>query len=313
MMHLSSSVRVAFGSVAMLLLVACGGSENPFFSVDRNDGEDDVDTSPPPTTSNEQLLFDAASNLTANSFVYDDVTDTIVINNLPFDNVDEDGGEYAIRAGVTLPDGNVVYESPSGPGFFDYFAVLVDSPSGLVLAGAVATGNFAGFGYGGAFARRTSSGLAPEQPASYVYTGDYAGIRITDEGGGNDDVQLVSGDLSLEVDLQDLDAGGSATGFITGRSVVDVDGNALGTLSSLILNVATVDDTNNDMSDGTATIFDSTGAEAQGGTWYGMFAGPAGEEVVGYVIVEGNAADNDLIIGDTGVAVRETGVFQGVR
>ncbi|MEM9349294.1 MAG: hypothetical protein AAGA47_03460 [Pseudomonadota bacterium] len=300
---------------AVVALSGCGGSGSPFLnSTEPSSDDQTVDDTAPVTTSNNAFLFDTGRNLTANSFVYDPITDTIVINNLPFDNTDATGNSY-FNAGVIGGTTTPYYQSTSVPGGnFTYFAVILQSASGFSFGGSVATGNFGDFGFGGVYIERTASGLPAAQPESYIYTGQYAGTRVVGNGGmGDDDVGLVLGDAELEVDLLDLDTGGSAIGGVTGRTLYDSDGNVVGNLASLQLNLADIQTGNAELIDGDADVRNADGTNAQGGEWFGYFSGPNGEEIVGYVVVEGIWSDNDVGFSDADdvepATIRETGVF----
>ncbi|MEL6700160.1 MAG: hypothetical protein AAFO58_00540 [Pseudomonadota bacterium] len=295
------------------LLQGCGGSGSIFIAGSEitSDAATVEDTAPV-TTNNTAFLFDTDRNLTANSFVYDAATNTIVINNLPFDNTDETGNAYA-EEGTIGTTGIPFYQSPSVTGgSFTYLAVILSSSSGYSFGGTVATGNFGDFGYGGSYIERSEGGLPAAQPESYIYTGDYVGTRVVGNGGaGDSDVGFVVGTANLEVDLLDLDTGGSAIGSVTGRTLYDNDGNEVGALASLQLNQGDIDVDAQTIIDGTSDVRNTDGSDAQSGEWTGYFAGPNGEEIVGYVVVEGEWADtapgyDPNIDAET---IRETGVF----
>ncbi len=304
-------IKAVLAGIAALGLAACSASE---FIGEPAAGDTTVDETAPVTTINNAFLFDTDRNLTANLFVYDAVNDTITINNLPFDNTDESGNSYA-NAGTIGGTGIPFYQSPQiAGGTFNYFAVILESDAGYSFGGSVATGNFGDFGFGGAYIERSESALPPEQVDNYIFTGDYAGTRVVGNGGaGNDDVGFVVGTARLQVDLRDLDTGGSAIGGVTGRTLYSSAGVELGTLAGLQLNLADINQAENGLENGTTDVRNADGSLAQQGEWLGSFAGPNGEEIVGFLVVEGTWSDNDFNFSDDvdviPQEIRETGVF----
>jgi len=287
-------------------LTACGNG-SPFTSPNT------VAPGDPNTEVNKRYLFDTAKNLTANQFTYDATANTIVINNLPFDGVSSNGGSYTPSTPATLPNGALMYQNTPGAGEDQYYAVVYVSPDGTgALIGAVGTNAYRKFGYGGAYAERPSSGLPPTRAAAYSYTGNYVGIRVLrqDTTGTADGIQYTTGNANITVDLQNLDAGGSIKGTITGRQVYSTGGVLAGSLSSIILNQTSIDTTTNRTKAAVADTLKNDGTQAQVGTWEGSFSGPAGQEIVGFVLVEGAISDGDKGYDATNaVNGRETGGF----
>jgi hypothetical protein len=279
----------------------------------------------------------------ANSFVFTPGatpgTGTISINNLPFDGVSSQGGEYTARPGVVLPNGTVYQNTPNSSAEDQYYAVVLTSPSGNTLVGAVATNVYAGSGYGGAYASRVAgAGLPPTQAATYQYTGTYNGIRVirqaaTDPGGAvtpgnpNNTIQLTTGDAEINLDLQDFDLTGAIRGQIVNRQLYDLNGNlisvpgrSLGRIELVITNLdpTTLQTSSDSVNPGTTNTRNIGGSSiAQSGTWTGLVAGPNGEEVAGFLIVEGELSDFDPNFeSDTTlepVTGRETGGFTATR
>lgn len=267
------------------------------------------------------FLFDTSKNLVANSFVFTPGstpgTGTISINNLPFDGVSSDGGAYTPRPGVTLPSGQVYQNSPNSAAEDPYFAVVLTSPNGTgALVGAVATNVYAGSGYGGAYASRTNSGLPATRAAAYRYTGAYNGIRVirqAEPGSPNNTIQLTTGNAQVDIDLQDFDLTGAIRGLVTGRQLFDLDGNFIANLDAFELVITDLDPNTLETTGGTTNTANADGTRAQSGTWTGLVSGPNGEEVVGFVLLEGNLSDRDPFYEtDTNLAPvtgRETGGF----
>ncbi len=287
-----------FAGLCLFALAACGSG------VDQSGGGGSV---PGGGSTNDQEVYIGDTG-DMNNLVYDAANDQLVINNLPFDGVDGvylNNGQGTV-GGAGPINGFGVYESQSvgQTGAFQYYAVFRES--GNVRAGAAGTGDYAEFGHGGAMiARNSEPNSLPIATGELVYTGLYAGIRVIDENspGGSADVQLVSGDAELLVDLLDFDITGSIVGFINNRTYYDVDGNPLGTLPTIVMNEGSTISADGRFTGGTVTTFDSSLAELQNGTFEGMFAGPNGEEVVGAIILTGPAVEGSSINS------KETGVF----
>lgn len=270
--------RVYLAAALAAGLVACGDG-NPFTTVTTPDPTAD------PSTTNEQFIFDTSKNLIANEFTFNAATNTIRINNLPFDGNSSSGGSFN-AAGVVLPNGAQVYANTPGTGEDQYYAVVLQSGTTTALVGAVGTQVYEDFGYGGAYASRPSSALPTARPATYRYNGTYAGIRVL-AGEGND-IQFVNGDARIDVDLQNIEAGGSMRGFIVNRVARDETNTVIGNLRPIELVIGAIDSTNNS-SNGVArnTNGTSPNTPAQTGTWEGYFSGPGGAEVVGLLVIEG--------------------------
>ena len=284
---------------ALTLGVAACGDGNPFDEASQGG------------TTAPGVVFgtDLNEDLTMNALVYDDKgtadpsDDTLIINNLPFDNSDAQGGEYTRTA--ALPNGFDRYESPLNgtPGERQYFAVF--RRSAFAQAAAVATGDYIDFGFGGATAQQVgAAGVPAARPATYTFSGEYAGLRITTDAGGADDVEFVTGDAELYVDILDFDINGAVEGIIDNRQLYASDGTFLGTLGDyLSLATADVDFTNATINSSEAFGLEGT-EQLTNGNWQGVFAGPNGEEIAGIVVLEGSestATSSDR--------VRETGTL----
>ncbi len=300
------------GLIGVVLLIGCDSSgTNPVTGGPNSDDTPDTTTDPNTQSANTTFLFDPARFLTANQFTFTPGatpgTGTIQINNLPFDNVSSQGGAYTPTAGVVLPNGEV-YDNATAGGDA-YLAVVLQSPTGSgALIGAVGTNVYSGFGYGGAYASRPSAGLPPTRTAAYVYNGQYNGIRVVRQTGGpNNAIQLVTGNASVQVDLQDFDLTGAIRGFITGRQLFAADGTPLGALTGLELVISDIDNATLTTTNGTTRTVNADGTDAQTGTWEGLFSGPNGEEIVGLVIVEGNLPDTDPNFAGAGAPNPTTG------
>ncbi|EPX79997.1 hypothetical protein [Litoreibacter arenae] len=337
-MILNSAVK-ALGILSITALVACGGSgSNPVTGGDSDDGAiDNPGSDPNVNLENAAFLFDTDKNLIANSFVFNPGatpgTGTISINNLPFDGVSSQGGEYTPRPGVVLPNGTL-YENnpqrrPDGSLIEDqYFAVVLTSPNNTgTLVGTVATNTYvdANRSFGGAYASRTDRGLPGTRPASYVYEGSYNGLRIVRQVAlpgqptnfANNTVQATTGDAEILLDMQDFDLTGAIRGDIINRQLFDLNGNPLGALSPVQLIVTDLDPDTLKTTEGQAIVQNRNTTTSQSGEWTGLMAGPNGEEVAGFLLLEGLLDDADpnfdTNLGNNAVTGRETGGFIASR
>ncbi len=323
-----------FGTLSIIALAACGGGGSNPVTGASDDGVVNADpgTIPDPNnqSTNTSFIFDQARQLTANQFTYQPgatpADDTIVVNNLPFDNVSAEDGTYTPRAlDVLLPNGQVFDNAGAGADL-SYLAVVQVSGTTGALIGVVGTDGYASFGYGGAFASRDSGGLPPDTSIAYRYTGTYNGVRVIRQVGegaiaDNNTIQLTTGNATILVDLRDLDVGGAVVGSITGRRLYDADGNDLGALSGIGLaenitapSILTAD---NSIAESGAQTNNGDGTVAQTGTYSGLFSGPNGEEIVGLLVIEGDLPDSDPnfdpVDGNAAVTGREVGGFIASR
>lgn len=234
------------------------------------------------------------------SFTYDAETDQLVINNLPFDGPD---GVYT-NTGVAAVTGFNVYESTETDetGQRKFFAVFRQSDSGSVSAGAVGTGDYAAFGFGGGAISRSTNSVAVPNSGEAVYTGEYGGLRVVEGSAGENDINLVSGDATIDVDFADFDVTGAVEGRITNREFYDVNGNLIGTLPTIVLATGNIN-ADGTIGQSSATTFDSNGDPLQTGTYDALFGGPNGSEIAGIIVITGPETEG----ADT--EVQETGVF----
>lgn len=311
--------KFLFTASAFAVLAACNGDGiNPLFA-EREDGTIENLQEGDNTTTDNRFLYDTNRSLTLNEFAYDETTDTVTVNNLPFDGNDTTGPGYT-NSGVTLPNGAEIFVNAPNAAEDQYYAVVLRTPAGQnSLVGVLATNAWADPGYGGAFASRESSGLPPAQPSTYIYTGDYAGLRVIRQGGGGaayNAVQTVYGDARIDVDVLDLDDGGTVRGRVSNRFVCDLAGANCLALNDVIMATNTGDPNDtNALNDGVAINRHNNSDTAQSGEWYAYFSGPNGEEIVGYIVIEGQLADNDpfYLDEDELVTGREIGGFIGTR
>ncbi len=295
-------IRTIASIAALGLLISCGDG-NPFFPLP----EDDSD----PSVSNIYAT-EANDEATLNNLVYldqgtaDPADDVLRVNNLPFDGTDANSGGYTPMAGADLQNNFTVFESPV-LSERRYFAVFRRTTSSQVLAAG--TGDYVNFGYGGAAAHRLNA--TTDMPASgeYVYTGEYAAVRITTLDGGRDDVEYITGAARLSVDIADFDITGAVEGVINNRRLFDSFGTYIGDLDDFVsLATAEIDFENQLTLMSTANGYDFDSEDLTAGQWQAIFTGPDAEEIAGFVFLEGTVAT-----GSDDDEVRETGVFIVVR
>lgn len=295
-------IRILLTASTLGLLAACSGG-NPLF----DEGNDGSDPNP-----DNYYATELNADLTMNAAVYDDndspgdpTDDKLIINNLPFDGSDAQGNGYARMNGAALAGGFDAYESVGAgePGDHKYFAVFRRTDNSQVAA--VGTGDYVGFGFGGATAQRIGNTTLPGS-GEYTYTGEYAAVRITTLDGGADDVEFITGDVTMAIDFGDFDLTGAVEGIINNRDLYDNTGTWVAALDDYIsLATAEIDFDNQLTLVSTATGYEIVGdVEITNGQWQSFFTGPNGEELAGFLVLEGSVPS-----GGDDDTVRETGVF----
>lgn len=267
---------------AVLLVAACGG--NPFLSEDQTEPATDLDPQDPNTSVNNKFAWDPENDLTMNAVTYDRVNNQLVINNLPFDGPD---GRYDNR--FTMANGAQVFESrqTATTGKVKHYAVFLESSA--MQATAAAGANWVQYGNAGANINRTSFSL-PTGIGEYVYVGNYAANRTFDQRSG---IELVSGDVELLVDVLDFDPvdgiQGDIVGSVYNRTRVSLDGSDGRDLPDIYLAELSFENANGTFDEGNVTTFAPDGEVWSTGSYSGLFGGTAGEEIGGYLVMEGTA------------------------
>jgi hypothetical protein len=274
--------------VAALVLAGCGGP-NPFLVEDTDETPDNVDPTDPNVSVNNQFAFDRSRNLTLNSVEYDEAANQLVINNLPFDGP---AGIYTQIAGTgASPISGItrgVYESQqtATTGLVQYYAMFVRSD--YLDAAAAAGRDWGDFGYAGANINRESFRLPA--PDEYVYRGIYGGTRTFETRGG---IELVTGNVTLLLDVKDLDPAGGIQGAIVGevnnRLRISPSTRSGGRLPDISLRLVSFNTETGAWEDGEVTTQDPDGRVRDQGFHEGILAGPNGEELGGYLVMEGVA------------------------
>lgn len=279
---------------AVCLLAACGG--NPFI-VEDDDGTP-LDPEDPNVSVNSKFAWDPGEDLTMNAVTYDRANDELVINNLPFDGPE---GRYDNR--FTMANGAGVYESRQTPttGLVKHYAVFIESEA--MQATAAAGANWIQYGNAGANINRDSFSL-PTGVGEYVYVGAYAANRTFDQRSG---IELVSGSVELLVDVLDFDPvegiQGDIVGTVFDRTRVGLNGADGRDLPDIFLAEVSFDNAQGTFGDpvegvsagGSVSTFSPLdGDEWSNGTYSGLFGGAAGQELGGYLVMEG-AADIQVV------------------
>ncbi len=275
-------VRYRAALAALLVVAACGG--NPFIAED-DDGTP-LDPEDPNTSVNSKFAWDPEESLTMNAVTYDRANNQLVINNLPFDGPE---GRYDNR--FTMSNGARVYASrqTATTGLVQHYAVFIESDA--MQATAAAGANWIQYGNAGANINRSSFSL-PTGVGEYVYVGSYAANRTFDERSG---IELVSGDVELLVDVLDFDPvegiQGDIVGTVTNRTRVNLlNGSDGRDLPDIVLAEVSFNNANGTFDDGTVSTFSPLdGDEWSTGTYSGLFAGTQGQEIGGYLVMEGTA------------------------
>lgn len=298
--------RIILATTALAGLVACGDG-NPFDNPLSGGGGGTVGD-----TDSVLTGADLNEDLTANSVTYNDqgtpstADDTLVINNLPFDNSDLSGGVYSQVS--TLATGFELYESTLSSSGRQYFAVFQRSAE--ADATAVATDDYFDFGFGGTVVERRGAGGVPAaRPTTYTFTGDYAGLRVYRDDGFFL-TNVVDGDAILYVDILDFDVNGAVEGIIVNRDAYALNGVFVADIpDGIVLATASVDFDNARIEQSDASL--QAGENLGDGSWEGIFAGSGGAEIAGIVVIEGSPSEAEIDARGfpTGARVRENGVF----
>lgn len=286
--------RVLYALTLTVVLGACDG-KNPFMVVADNGDTEVLDPRDPNTDVNNKFAFDIENDLTMNSVRYDEANDELVINNLPFDGP---AGRYDAVAGtsVTGPTGlrSGIYESrqTATTGQIKHYAVFIQGD--YMDATAAAGRDWANFGNAGANVNRDAFSL----PASneYVYVGVYAATRTYDERGG---LELINGDIRLLLDIDDFDPDfpgdglqGDIVGTVTNRTREEaIPGTTpmVGDLPNISLFEVSFNTQTGVWEEGQVATYLDNGDIRDTGFHEGLIAGPDGEEMGGYVVMEGVA------------------------
>ncbi|WP_172293518.1 hypothetical protein [Pseudoruegeria sp. HB172150] len=288
-------------------LTACGG--NPFL----DDGDDGDSSSIGDVTLPEGDETTASSSVEryetegeARDIVYDSSSDTISINNLPFDADGVYDRDNVLPTLLKTPDGTyTLYENNNKTERRAYKALRGESPSGETSFTVVRTGDYIEYGFGG-FVYARNGGVNLPSSGQATFEGDYAGIRVFNGVGG---LEYTTGDAILEVDFEDFDATDAVEGFIYNRQIFNQAGTAIGTLPFLTLRTGSISDAGEIAGTLGSELIPAGETELQAfesGQYYAVLSGNPADEIAGIIVITGDDPDDVL---DGGFTVQETGGF----
>ncbi|SMP12908.1 hypothetical protein [Shimia sagamensis] len=271
-------MKQIFGTLALSALAACSGNVSLNGTGTGGDSGNSGDTT---VAVNEVFLESDSDQLTLNAVDYNEKTSELKLTNLPFDAADD---TYTLISGAALSNGFAAYESnpATSDAEMHYFAVFRRSDSGNSQVVAAGTNGFRDTGFAGAATQRFSADVTLPNDGNYVYSGEYAGVRITTSEDSNTVAQFVTGDTRIVLDFDDAGTG-TAVGAIYNRDTYDSAGvSDGGTLPNLSLVLTSIDHENASLKQGSVNI---SGGADNAGTWDALFAGPNGEELAGIVLL----------------------------
>jgi len=274
---------------AIATLSACS-SPQPFDWATEN-GTDEtletIDPTDPNVTVDSKFAYDRARGLTMNSVEYDSENDELIINNLPFDGP---SGRYD-RFGNVGAAGAYESRQTQYTGRVKHYAVFLRSEH--IEAAAAAGADWVEFGYGGANITRDS--FSAPIDGEYVYFGDYAGVRTFSDRSG---LELVSGDVSILLDVNDFDPVDGIQGAIVGTiyncSISGLVGSANASLQNvgLVLVEFTTDD--GTFNGGGSVTSLANGTDGGSGSFDGFLAGPNSTDIGANIVMEGPAYSQNV-------------------
>jgi hypothetical protein len=325
---------------ALMVLVACGGNPFAVDTVDAGPAEEDLGGTTNPAARRALERFELRDSL-GGGYVsdtsYDAATNTFTVDGLPFDGINQynDAGLPGIATPFGLYEPNpIALDDINGipVGVFIHRAVRGQSTSGDTQFAIIRTGEYISYGFGGFVFERNGSVTLP-QSGFAVYQGQYAGLRDFSGRGG---LEYVTGDMRINIDLDDFDNGGAIIGAVYNRQVFALDGTNVtqniidalnddfdGTMTALpTITFAVEENAITDAGEisGSARSYaldgDFNEQTFEDGKFYGVISGEgADQEVVGVIVVQGidprygNANSSAGFGGNAQTTVRETGGF----
>lgn len=302
---------------------------------DGDEGGIEGDPQLPPGTANPQAVGgifryeadDGKGGGYVQDVSYDRQSDTFTVDNLAFD-----GNNVYSRSDVrpTLSTGDslaryAVYEarevvrdpdSNQQVGQFEYRAIYgvsanrAENGEPVTQFAIVRTGSYRDYGFGG-FIYERNGGVDLPNKGQATYAGEYAGMRVFD---GRGDLEYTRGDVLIDIDFEDFNAGSGVKGLVFNREAFDIDGNPISLgraegqlqLPELVFDVGpgTVTQNGEISSTLSSTIIENNEeVDYESGTYYAIVAGDKADEIVGIFVVESDDPRYD------GVTAQETGGF----
>ncbi|WP_420860863.1 hypothetical protein [Algirhabdus cladophorae] len=295
-------------------LAACsdGSGTNPFKAEEEEPVADAVvdpvatiDPVNPNVSEDAQFAFDETDGLVMNSFEFDAATNSIVINNLPFDGPGPT--EYTLSAvagsdtAIASTDATIatlaefadvrsvrIYENVKLTGTDasvaqdPYYALFIRTDN--FEASTTATSVYRDAGYGGALVQRLEKDVTVPTNGLYVFRGVYAGQRTFRGRGG---LELVQGDAIMRYDAINFDLTGAVSGTIQNRVRKGIDGSVGASLPTITLAV-TPDGLDGVVNEGGAsTSFEGNARDT--GTYTALLGATDATELAGYIVMDGVA------------------------
>lgn len=327
--------KLLITGAVLTALSACNGEYNPLTNPKPAESELPPGTENPGSGSSIERYEEADGNGNgyAQSITYNKATNVFTVDNLAFDGANEytqDDVVATLGSYRVYENASTFADSVTGTPInqFGHKAILGISKNtnadGTPVSqfAVVRTGAYRGYGFGG-FMYERNGGVVLPTSGQATFSGDYAGLRDFNGQGG---LEYTTGDMVLDIDFNDFNAGDAVKGRITNRQIYDLDGNNLtgayvteintdnassdgwvdlpaGVLPTLTLTVSA--DTLNDAGELTNGISSSqAGVVLESGNYYAVLAGEGADmEVAGIVVIDGKDPGNDS------VTIRETGGF----
>ncbi|MBT2131312.1 hypothetical protein [Aliiroseovarius lamellibrachiae] len=344
--------KLLVAGAVLTALGACNGQYNPLTNPKPAETELPPGTEDPGSGSSVERYEaeDGNGNGYAQSITYDEASNTFTVDNLAFDGANEytqDDDVATLRSYRVYENASTFKDSVTGTPInqFSHKAILGISKNtnadGTPVSqfAVVRTGAYRGYGFGG-FMYERNGGVVLPTSGQATFSGDYAGLR---DFNGQAGLEYTTGDMVLDIDFNDFNAGDAVKGRITKRQVYSLDGiNLTSTyvteinadnassdgwvdlpttpnqptgpseptnpanavyLPTLTLTVSS--DTLNSAGELTNGISSShSGVVLENGNYYAVLAGEGADmEVAGIVVIDGKDPGNDS------VTIRETGGF----
>ncbi|WP_136057650.1 factor H binding protein domain-containing protein [Candidatus Halocynthiibacter alkanivorans] len=325
--------HIVFAVLLPAFLAGCGGS-NPFEADTDTEGDagsatsvTDLPGTASPGIDTTILRYESDDEYTIKTISYDSGSDTLLVSGLPFDGADAyvlDAGLSPIGPDAGFPQYNVYVADPAavdddydgGAGTpitqDDYIAIYgtgsgTDPKTSFVV---VRTGSYLDYGFGGFVIQRNVTNTVIPTTGQANYSGNYAGIRVFE---GISGAELVTGDMTMEIDFAELADDGAVRGSVTGRETYTTGGVKITDMPSINWVIAPAQlDGNGEFMGNVFTLDADDNSTVQTGTYYAVLAGEDAEEIAGVIVLSGtldvDSAGVDIMPANA-TSVQETGGF----
>ncbi len=320
--------KLLITGAVLTALGACGGQYNPLTNPKPAESELPPGTENPGSGSSIERYEEADGNGNgyAQSITYNKATNVFTVDNLAFDGANEytqDDVVATLGSYRVYENASTFADSVTGTPInqFGHKAILGISKN-TTAEGApvtqfavVRTGAYADYGFGGFMYERNGGVVLPSKGQA-AFRGDYAGLRDFKGKGG---LEYTTGDMVLDIDFNDFNAGAGVKGSIYNRKIFDLNGNditnsyttAINSKYATALPVASLpnlaftvgENTLNEAGELTNGITNTLSGELyESGKYFAVLAGEgANMEVVGVVVVDStHPLDDDITIRETG-------------